>query len=154
MSMRDALIAAGFEDTRREDDLAEARVEVKRLTKIVRQQGNEIRRLNRAWRRLRDERRPVHELHAMLDQMAEAVEDLERVNAHLQDAPLSQSVRDAKRSRLALQVRYGHLCRALIALIEDPATVDDARQALLDVADGRWIRERMAARDAGTGGTE
>lgn len=148
-TMRDALAEAGIPipDRSIERDLHD---EIARLTKIVREQAKEKRRLTSAYSKLKDEKRSTHEMIAMCEQLQEEIEALEDSVAFYESDRITQSLRDAKRSKQALSVRHGILHGALRTLLADPSAREQAAEALAKVEDGKAIRALLPSLDAGT----
>lgn len=124
-------------------DAIEQAAEIKRLTKILRKQGAEKRRLAEAYAKLKDEKRSVHEILAMAETLQDEIDRLEAMVTQFTSGGrfkmLEQAARDAKGSRAALSVRYGHLHAALRAVAPD-------HPALRDVDDRDWMRDNLPVR--------
>lgn len=143
-SLRDALVDAGFDAPDRTVERG-LRDEVKRLTKIVREQGKEVRRLGSAYRKLKDEKRVTHEMIAMAEQLQDEIERLEDSIDFYESDRVTQALESAKRSREALSVRYGVIHGALRALLADASAREQAEEALRNVEDRRWVKDHIDA---------
>lgn len=131
--MQDAFERAGLPSPDRTEE-KELRAEVTRLTQIVRKQGKETRRLAGAYKKLKDENRPTHEMLAMAEQLQEEIEALEDSIDFYESDRITQALTSAKKSREKLSIRYGLIHRALTALLADPSARAQAEEALRIVA--------------------
>lgn len=148
-TMREALEQAGIPLPDRSVE-RELHDEIARLTKVIREQSKEKRRLAAAYAKLKDEKRSTHEMVSMCEQLQEEIEALEDSVAFYESDRITQSLHNEKRSKAALSIRYGVLHRALRTLIADPAAREQAEEALRQVDDGKWIRSQLSAIDEGT----
>lgn len=127
--------------------------EIARLTKALQKQGAERRRLGEAFAKLKGERRTIHELQSLIDQQADTIDAMAEAIAKLEAGPLNQAVLNAKRSRHALSLRYGHLHRTLRGVLEGDLDDNAIVFALADVESRDWIGAQLAENDGGLGGT-
>jgi DNA repair exonuclease SbcCD ATPase subunit len=123
--------------------LGREQAEIERLRKALSKQSKAKRRLQRAYEKLRDEKRELHEVLAIAEQLQDEVEELAAKVATYEAGSLAQAAADNRRSKQALSVRYGRIHGALRALLADSAAAADAEQALRDVESRAWVQARL-----------